>query len=296
MPTFSPPFLRRLLPRQLTAQLALFTALMLVITIVGHTLYTTLEQAEKEKTALLSGMTTQLQNLSVSSAGYLLTRDYSAVERLLLLSAHHPDIRALRVVGLNHQVITQVLHKPGKAPEAVFDFLTLAPPANPQPIWLDAGGQALAGNAFAWNAERLVLWRSLAEYGYEGALQIEIDTKTLKDNLRDIIRDGILVALVAGSLSVILLIGILHRPVRVVREAARFAGELTSKLGEQMPTYRGANEIEELVNALNETSLWLYTKEMSLSAANQRMEAVFSNISDALLTVNADAMVESANT
>jgi PAS domain S-box-containing protein len=124
---------------------------------------------------------------------------------------------------------------------------------------------------------------------------MEVSTDALKEGLSQIIRDGILVALVAGSLSVILLIGVLHRPVRMVREATHFAGELTSKLGEQMPEYQGASEIEELVNALNETSLWLYAKEMSLSAANQRMEAVFGNISDALLTVNADAMVESAN-
>jgi len=295
MPAFSPPFLRRLLPRQLTLQLALLTALMLLFAIVGHTLFTTLKQAEKEETALLNNMNTQLQNLAVSSAGFLLTRDYSAVERLLLLSAHHSDIRALRVVGNNHQVVTQVLHTPGQKPQAVFDFLTLTPPANPQPIWLDAQGQTLAGHAFTWKADRLVLWRSLSEYGYNGALQLEVGTEALKDDLSNLIRDGILFALIAGSLSVILLIGVLHRPVRVVRDAARFAGELTSKLGEQMPEYKGAAEIEELVNALNETSLWLYTKEMSLSAANQRMEAVFGNISDALFTVNADAMVESAN-
>ncbi len=311
-PSFPTRFLTRLLPRQLTVQLAAFTALMLVIAIGGHTLYTTLEQAEKEEAVLLSGMDTQLQNLAVSSAGFLLTHDYSAVERLLLLSAHHPDIRSLRVVGGNHQVITQVLHAPGKAPEAVFDNVTLSSPspgrpkigpaptgggsgANPQPIWLDANGQPLAGHAFTWKAERLVLWRSLADYGYDGALQLEVGTGALKGDLVNIVRNGILAALFAGSLSVVLLIGVLHRPVRVVREAARFAGELTSKLGEQMPAYRGASEIEELVNALNETSLWLYTKEMSLSAANQRMEAVFGNISDALLTVNADGMVESAN-
>jgi len=295
MRVFPPLFLKHLLPRHLTLQLALFTALMLVITIVGHTLYTVLEQSRKEEATLLSGMDTQLQNLAVSSAGFLLTRDYSAVERLLLLSARHPDIRALRVVGRNHQVITQVRHTPGQAPEALFDFLTLAPPANPQPIWLDAQGKTLASHNFTWKAERLVLWRSLGEYGYDGALQIEVSSDALKDGLSRIIRDGILASLIAGSLSVILLIGILHRPVRVLRETTRFAGELTSKLGEQMPEYKGAAEIEELVNALNETSLWLYTKEMSLSAANQRMEAVFGNISDALLTVNADAMVESAN-
>jgi PAS domain S-box-containing protein len=62
-----------------------------------------------------------------------------------------------------------------------------------------------------------------------------------------------------------------------------------------MPDYDGLEEIESLVQALNETSLWLYTKEMSVSAARQRLEAVFSNISDALLTVNDYDMIESAN-
>ena len=292
----SPPLLlKRLLPRQLTVQLAVLTALMLVIAISGFTLYTTREQSRREEASLLRTMETQLQNLAISSAGFLLNRDYSATERLLLLSALHPDIRALRVIGRNDQVITQVLHAPGKAPEAAFDFLTLTPSRDMRPLWLDAHGQALGGHQFAWNAQRLVLWRSLAEYGYDGALQLEADTTTLKNGLRDIIRDGILAVLLSSSISVFLVIGLLHRPVRVVREAARFAGELTSKLGEQMPEYRGADEIRALVNALNETSLWLYTKEMSLSAANQRMEAVLGNISDALLTVNADAMVESAN-
>jgi PAS domain S-box-containing protein len=285
-----------LLPRHLTVQLAVLTALMLVVAIVGHTLYSMQAQSKKEEAALLGGMDTQLKNMAVTSAGFLLTRDYSAVERLLLLAASHPDIRVLRVVGRNQQVITQVRHAPGKPAEAVFDYLTLTPPKDARPVWLDARGQAISGREFGWEAQRLVLWHPLSAYGYEGALQLEASTDSLKEGLRSIIRDGILAALFACIASVLLLVGVLHRPIRVVREAARFAGELTSKLGEQMPEYRGAREIEELVTALNETSLWLYTKEMSLSAANQRMEAVFSNISDALLTVNADSVVESANT
>jgi two-component system sensor histidine kinase/response regulator len=62
-----------------------------------------------------------------------------------------------------------------------------------------------------------------------------------------------------------------------------------------MPDFEGPEEIESLVAALNETSLWLYTKEMSVTTAKQRLEAVFGNISDALLTVNYDDMIESAN-
>ncbi len=295
MRALSSRLLAFLLPRHLTVQLAVLTALMLVVAIVGHTLYSVQAQSKKEEAVLLGSMETQVKNLAVTSAGFLLTRDYSAVERLLLLSASHPDIRHLRVVGRNQQVIAQVQHVPGKPAEAVFDYLTLTPPPAPRPVWVDAQGQPIAGQEFSWEAQRLVLWYPLQEYGYDGALQLEASTDTLRQGLHDIIRDGIVAALFACIASVLLLVGVLHRPIRVVREAARFAGELTSKLGEQMPEYRGAREIEALVTALNETSLWLYTKEMSLSAANQRMEAVFSNISDALLTVNADGVVESAN-
>ena len=288
-------FLSRLLPRQLTVQLGVLTALMLVIAIFGHTLHSTLDQEQKEEAALIARMDALLQNLAVSGAGFLLTRDYSAVEKLMLLAANQPEVRAIRVVGRNHQVLSQVLRRPGQPPEAVFDFLSLTPPDDPRPLWLGADGQPLPGHRFSWQAQRLVLWLPLHQYGYDGAFQIEIGTEALKEGLARILYDGAIAALLATLLSVALLIGVLHRPVRVLKVASRFAGELTSKLGEQLPEYKGAKEIEELVNALNETSLWLFTKELSLSAANQRLEAVFGNISDALLTVNADGVVESAN-
>jgi PAS domain S-box-containing protein len=290
-----PARLTRLLPRRLTVQLALLTTLILIVSIVGHTLYSTLEQMHKEETALRDGMNAQLRNLAVSSADFLLTRDYSAVEQLLLLAAGHPEIRALRVVDRSNQVLTQVLHPPGRSPIAVFDFVSLTPPAKFRPQWLDAQGQVLDSQRFGLDADRLVLWQPLAEFGYDGVLQMEVSTAHLRDDIHTTIKDGIIAALLACTTSIALLILYLRRPIGVVRDAARFAGELTSKLGEQMPEYHGAREIEELVGALNETSLWLYTKEMSLSAANQRLEAVFGNISDALLTVNADGMVESAN-
>jgi len=285
------------IPRQFTLQLSLFMAAMLVVSISAHTLYTTIEQADNEQNALMQRSANLLTNLAITCASPLLTRDYGAVEKLLLLSANSQELRALKVFNRNGQMISQVIHAADKPPEAVFDILNVVPPTGPvtQFFWLDAQGKALDSGNPLWTAERLVIWRSLDEFGYPGSLQVEVSTEYLKANISSIIKDGLLAAILASTFSVTLLLIYLRRPIAAIRDSSKFASELTSQLGEKMPEYAGPEEIESLVEALNETSFWLYTKEMSVTAAKQRLEAVFSNISDALLTVNTDDMIESAN-
>ena len=296
----TPPrtLLRRLLPRQFTTQLGLFMTALLVAGICGYTLYTSLVQARTEQTRLLSRVGNMLDNLAVSGSNQLLTRDYGAVEQLLLLSAKtHEEIRSLRVFTATGQLVSQVLRPPGGQPAPVFDLLVIQPPKGRQAQhhWLDEQGNILAGGGFNWRAERLQIWYPLESFGYAGYLQAEIDTSTLRERIFHIAEDGVFAALLSSGLGVGLLLLYMRRPVEAIRASSRFAGGLTRHLGEQMPEYHGPREIESLVNALNETSLWLYTKEMSVTAAQQRLEAVFGNISDALVTVNADGMIENVN-
>ncbi|MBI5329113.1 MAG: response regulator [Betaproteobacteria bacterium] len=290
-----PNLLRRLIPRHFTAQISLFTASVLIVAVSGLTAYTTWEQARNAEKTLLQGMESLLHNLAASSAADLLTRNYSAVESRLMLSARHPDIRALRVVGQNGQAISQVLHPPGEAPYSVFDFLLLSPPEKPARIWMDEEGRTLGHDAYPLGARNLVIWRPLKEFGHPGSIQIEIDTGGIHEDIVRILVDGAITALLAIALSIGLLVLFLRRPVQAVQEAIRFAGDLTTRLGDRIPEYRGTAEIASLTHALNETSVWLYAKEISLGAATQRLEAVFGNISDALFTLNESDRVESAN-
>ncbi len=290
-------WINRFIPRQFTVQLSLFTALILVLSIGAHTLYSVNEQREWQEQRMLQDTARLLDNLAASATGHILTRNHSGLETIMLLSANQPEILALRVVDGSGQAISQVLHVPGQPPQAAFDFTAFTPPSadGASRHWVDATGRPLRSEGFDWREDRLVAWRSLAAMGYPGHIQAEISTAGLKDRQRHILGDGLVMALISISISVGLLMLYLHRPVATIRRASRFAGELTSRLGEQMPVYRGPREIESLVDAINKTSLWLYTKEMSVSAANQRLEAVFGNISDALVSINADGMVESAN-
>ena len=289
--------LRGLLPRHLAGQLGLFMATMLVVSISSHTLYSTQQQTHNKQSELLHRNINMLANLAVNSASPLLTRDYGAIESSMLLSVNSGEMRALRVFNQHGQLISQVIQLPGKPPEDVFDVLQIIPPSGKavQFFWVDKNGNPLAGSDFSWDAERLVIWRALNEYGYPGSLQAEIDTAGLKEALLQIIWNGIFAVILASVFSISLLLLYLRRPISAIRNASLFASELTHHLGEQLPPYQGQAEIEALVVALNETSLWLYTQDMSVTAANQRLEAVFGNISDALLTINADDKIESVN-
>jgi PAS domain S-box-containing protein len=285
------------MPRRFTLQLSLFMAAMLTISISALTFYGTLAQTRIEQNRLLERGETLLVNLAISAVNPLLTRDYAEVERMLMLAANLEELRALRIFSRNGQLVSQVIRAPGKPPEVVFDLLNFVPPSGgeTQTYWTDASGNRLPDGGFTWAAERLVIWHSLDTLGYPGGVQTEINTQELKNSITRIIRNGVLAAILASSLSVTLLLLYLRRPIAAIRESSRFASELTSHLGETMPDFNGTLEIETLVAALNETSLWLYTKEMSIAAAKLRLEAVFGNISDALMTVNCDDMVESAN-
>ena len=290
-----PAWFYRLVPRQFTNQLALFTTLILVLSIGGHTLYNTYEMRQWKESQLVLETDRLLESLAATTAAQILIRDYSSLERTLLQSANQPDVLAIRVIDRSHKAITQVLHQPGQPPEAVFDFATFTPPPPGAATreWLDEKGEPV--DTFHGRAARMVEWKSLAKLGYPGYIQVEISTLAFKEQQRNLLMDGLLMALFSISLSVGLLMLFLRRPVAAIRDATRFSDNLTSNLGEQLPAYHGPEEVESLVQALNQTSLWLYTKEMSVSAANQRLEAVFDNISDALVSVNADGMVESVN-
>jgi PAS domain S-box-containing protein len=286
------------LPRQFTTQLVLIMTALLIASISGYTLFTSLNQARKEQTVLMGRVGNILDNLAIVGSDRLLTRDYSGVELLLLLAAKtNTELRVLRVFSGNGQLVSQVMRPPGGEPVAVFDVTTAALPKekNVQYQWLDTHGKTMEPWDFEWSAAQMVVWYPLEKFGYPGFLQAEISTAFLKDRIAQIAEDGLIAAMISCGLGVFLLMLYLRRPVAVIMESTRFAEDLTRHLGDQMPDYKGPREIESLIHALNETSLWLYTKEMSVTAAQQRLEALFSNISDALIMVNADGMIESVN-
>ncbi len=287
--------LRAWLPRSFASQVVWLSVGVLAAGILGSALYFTWRQVEQQRVVLIQRADDLLANLALVGANALLSREIDAIEPHLLAAARAADVRALRVYGDGGALLTQVLRPPQAAPAVVSDVA--APPAGSgtRHEWLDADGRVLGGEYAFLRASRLVVWHAVAAHGFRGELQVELATDALHATISQGIRDGALFALLMVALGALVLLTYLRAPVARIKSLSRFATTLMTNLGETLPERDDPSEIAELVHALNQTSLWLYTKEMSATTAHQRLHAVVGNISDALLMVNADGMIESAN-
>jgi PAS domain S-box-containing protein len=118
---------------------------------------------------------------------------------------------------------------------------------------------------------------------------------TLDQTLDTTFMSNLLAVLLSGSAGMLLTLLYLRRPLAMIRQAIDFARRIIRQPGETLPCETASGEVRDLIEALNEASVWLHSKDLSLTAADARLEAVFDNIADGLFIVNADGMIERAN-
>lgn len=289
-----PGLLGRILPRRFTHQLAVLNALALSLSVALYAALGIKEQTEMAVGRLIQEMEVYTHTLATRVAGHMRKHDDAALERQLLLSAQHPGIREIRVLDRDGGIVAHITRAAGALPEALHHHGAMKPPATTA-LGIDGLSAGTAGRRFDWRTERMLMWRSLQPYGMEGHVQIAVSTEALKQVILDKSLNSFLAAISAGLVGITLILLYLRGSVRVIREATEFAGRMIRQPGQKLQGRPAPREVEALVDALNEASVWLYSKDLSLTAANERLEAVFDNIADGLLTVNAEGMIESAN-
>ncbi|HRH79661.1 MAG TPA: ATP-binding protein [Thiobacillaceae bacterium] len=288
--------LASLRPRRFTSQMAILIAVIQVLTIFGYTGYIVVEQVEREVRQTAQHMSRLARSLADTVAPLMDAGQTQALPGILLRAAEHPDITSLRILDGSGKVAIHIRHAAGTPPAAEATTPSPRTLSNSRPlVWLNEDQTPSPDGGFTWRTHGLRIHEPLLSQTQPGFLVLDISAEALRGNFRHMIENSMMLALLASLVSIGLLALFMKRPIRAIQSATQFADQLVNKPGDQLPAYTNNLELEQLFKALNETSLWLYTKELSLTAANQRLEAVFGNITDALLTVNADGMVQSAN-
>ncbi len=292
-----PGWLRRLALNRFTVRVSLLTTGLVALTILIYTLGTLLGQSRHAVDDLVREAAYLSDNLALTSARSLLTGDFTEAERHYLLLARYPALHSLSLTDAQGRVIRQLTRDGNGALRKAASQTRFVPPTYElrHHFWLDQDGATGPRAHFDWQSHTLVYWRHLKDQGYDGHLRLSLSTAKLQENLRDIVLQGVLAAVAAMLVSVVVLLRFLRRPIHTLRDATRFADCLTHNLGAQMPLPDSPEELRSLVHALNETSYWLHNKELSLRAAHGHLEAIFSHISDALLTLGPNDAIETAN-
>lgn len=240
--------LQRLLPRRLDRQVILFATLLLCLIVPISALYEARESAERVVNSATLQARALAENIAVTSIAHIVTLDFSSSEQLLLRAARFPGVIEIQVVDLDGKIITDVMNKTGDKPQLRYELMELQPPIKPMlqsietlgllTIWEPVIGASLVG----W----VRLTYSLAE------------AETIAQQyLYDYLFDG---AIMAFMLMMLILL-VMRRPLRLLREAATFATELKNKSGMQISIDSRAIEIEQLGLALNEAATHLFEQE-----------------------------------
>lgn len=289
-------WIRGLWPRRFIVQVALMTSSMVVIGIVVLMTYTVNELIKQQHRGAEQRLSAIANNLAFSSAHFILIRDQSSLEQLLVQTANYPGLRSFVIIDASNRVLSEVKREPGKSAEATFGFGKFTPPQKKaaQFVWRYGDRDQDSPIALGLDATALVMWQPI-EGGNLGWLRIETAVDEIQFQAFKLIKESALFALLAVIFISFALFRQLRPSLHAVSDTINFARELTLARGQQIKVFTGSIELEQLGLAMNETALRLYTQETALKEQAQHTQAILDNMADGLITTDQHGIIHSIN-
>jgi PAS domain S-box-containing protein len=272
--------MRFFLPRRFNHQIVLLVAGLFTLTLIAYSAYTVDEQSENAEKLLIS----QTQVLVRSVAEILVNRSISderdLLTRLLGQVASYPDAQALHVLDQEGRVIVGVRKDPMGQ---VFDDVPMAPFELPK----------AAGNALS--QQQILVWEALPAGSSAAWVRMTVGLEHLQAMREHIWLDSLKACFLAVGISIALLLVLLARPMRVLAMASRFAAGLDSRRGEQLPEFKGNQEISALVASLNRASLKLQQQELRIEEQNHFLSSLTDALGEGVVAADAAGCCTFAN-
>ena len=287
-----------LLPRRLSVQIALLVSLLFMVTVFSYTWYTAAEQSaltEKQQTGQIRALA---RSLAGAIAESLVLGDYSAVETLLLQTAEYPSVLNLVVFDGQGKVLSRV----GKDEKGV-PFADFAGSREPVPDVVEprltlgeSRREGLFGGLVDLGPQDLTMLQPVVAGEVVGWVKMQVGLSALLEARRHLWSDSIVIAIAAVVLSTALLLMFLARTMRVLREASSFAGRLDSVRGETLPVFKGNEETQLLIEALNRASLRLKEQDDLIQENNRFLNSLTDALGEGVVAADADGRCTFMNT
>jgi len=255
------------LPRSLERQLMLLTAACLVASILGYGAYIAEKQTNQARATITAQMAALAQNLATVDAYFLITEDIASLEAIAIQTATVPGIFSVLVTNTAGKPLSEVVNQNGKwSPR--FGATNLPVPATWEPSTLIEPPELSAKQRdfLAGNAGKISAWHPVVAAGMHlGWVRVSYRMDGFNQAAIDIWTQALLVIALAIGVTLWMLALLLRPPMRALREATRFAGELDHSLGAKLAVSSEASEIQALGSALNVVSERLLVQNKSVN-------------------------------
>ena len=249
-----------ILPRRLYARLVLLGAMAIAVTMALFGFHVTGAQMEFAENAVGRDAVTLAAGLAEGGAAYAAAKDYASVERDFRQSALRRDaILSLVLTDGGGRILARVGREQPGGPLGAGAAGSLAVPPRV------AHDMALLG-------DRAVAWHPVGAGGDQGWVRAELSFAEFEEVRQSIWRGTLIATLLAILGSALLFAAFLLRPMREIRRAADFAARLDRERGSQLPPTTCADEVAQLIAALNRASVNLRLQEEGLIKEHASLE------------------------
>jgi signal transduction histidine kinase/CheY-like chemotaxis protein len=277
--------LLHLWPRRLSAQLVLFFSLMLAVSMTFFT-YLMLKELVGNITSNMKMQASVLANdISATGANFLLQRDYTSIEQMLLRSIDFPGVIAIQVCDAQGKLIGDVSRSADKPPEVHYGEPPLQVPVD-------------ATASMEYEKTRMLVWQPVILGDLLGWVRITYNLQDILDAQHKFWRTSAINGAAIILLALVFLGGLIRRPLLSVERYTEFAGKLVEMHGKQMPVDHYSVELQRLGEALNNASVKLEAQGRAVKNSMSELVklAAFSEYNpNIVLSMDADASVTYMN-
>ena len=278
-------FLRFMWPKKLSIQLVLLFSLMLALSMTFFS-YRLLHEVVEGITSTMKMQASVLaKDISATGASFMLQRDYTSIEQMLLRSINFPGVIAIQVSDSNGKLLGDVTRSNGGSPEMHYGGAPLQVPAN-------------AVASMKSDESTMLVWQPIILGDLLGWVRV---TYSLQGVLDAEHRFWVTNAF-AGSaiiLFALAMLGVLmRRPMTSIERYTEFADKLDEVHGEKIPVDKYSVELQKLGEALNNASLRLEEQGRVVNnsmAELEKLAAFPENNPNIVLSMDANANVTYMN-
>lgn len=278
-------FLKKLLPRRFSSQLAIIFAL---LTAISMTVFTYIS-AERESVRINESMMLQAKvlsrNLAATTASYILARDYVSVESSLIRAAQFPGVLAIQVCDSQGKLLGDVIKTPQGEPGLIYGRKKLEVPGHVDEIMIHSDNE-------------MIVWQPVILGELQGWVRVNYSLQEIADAKTAVWHENVFQALLTIGITIILVQIFLRRPLRAVAVYTEFADKLDENRGELIAVDPFTLELQKLGNALNRVSGRLKQQDTTIKQAVtelQRLAAFPENDPNIVISLNESGEVQYLN-
>ncbi|MGH8492755.1 MAG: response regulator [Moraxellaceae bacterium] len=263
--------LQRLLPQGLNQQVAVLSAISLIVslTVFGYVIYRK-QDALHEETALIQANIV-IRNFSAAAYRDILLANYDEIRELMLHTAEFPEVVHLVVTDNQGRIISDIRHSPGHAPEEKFLQTEMKIPPG-------------RGNDVRRHGHTYELWQAVADQGY---VYMEYNDSAQSRRYLAVLRTQIGTGLILSILSALYFLGLLHRPIHQLRRLIGFAeGMDVYQEKREIHVNSFSREIKQLNNALNQSAARLFEQSQKILQSEAQYRRVMNSVREVIYQVD----------